>query len=111
MSIFEEYGAFNTINNHNMHQFLKDTSVITHIIVKIILAAPYKIVSLGICGQRRPRSACASAQSDQGLHCPLAGSLGTIKCLNGVYMPERNFAHSSRKHAYIILTPLNPTFI
>ena len=24
-----------------------------------------------MCGQRRPRSDCADAQSDQGLHCPL----------------------------------------
>ena len=31
-------------------------------------------VSLGICGQRKPRSACASPQSDQGIHCPLTES-------------------------------------
>ena len=37
----------------------------------IILVAPSEIVSSGICGQWRPRSAGASAQSDQGLHCPL----------------------------------------
>ena len=39
-----------------------------------------------LCGQWRPRPVCAFAQFDQGLHCP-----------------------PSRKHAYIILTPLNPT--
>ena len=39
----------------------------------------YGPVSSGICGQRRPRSACASAQSDQGLHYPLSESLGTIE--------------------------------
>ena len=27
-----------------------------------------------MCGQRRPRSACAKAQADQGLHCPLSES-------------------------------------
>ena len=27
--------------------------------------------AVGICGQWWPRSACASTQSDQGLHCPL----------------------------------------
>ena len=32
---------------------------------------PCKKASSCICGQRRPRSACAYAQSDQGLHCPL----------------------------------------
>ena len=28
----------------------------------------------GICGERRPRSDCASAQSDQDLRCPLSES-------------------------------------
>ena len=41
----------------------------------ILLAAPCENVSSGICGQRRPRSACASAQSYQGRHCPLTESL------------------------------------
>ena len=36
-----------------------------------------------ICGQRRSRSACASAQSDQDLHCPLSESLDTTECMNG----------------------------
>ena len=36
-----------------------------------IWAAPIENVSAGICGQRRPRSDCASPQSDQGLHYPL----------------------------------------
>ena len=47
------------------------------------LAVPSKSVSLGICGQQRPRSACASAQSDQGLCCPLTESFDTIKCIRG----------------------------
>ena len=42
----------------------------------------------GICGQRRPRSACASAQSDQGLHCPLTELSDTIDCVNGRQRPE-----------------------
>ena len=32
----------------------------------------------GICGQRRPRSDCAFAQSDQGLRFPLTGSFYTF---------------------------------
>ena len=44
-------------------------------------------VSSGIGGQRRPRSACASAQSDQGLHCPLTESFDTIKRIIGAQMP------------------------
>ena len=38
------------------------------------LRIAYDIVQ-GICGQRRPRSACASAQSDQDLRYPLTESL------------------------------------
>ena len=40
-----------------------------------------------ICGQRRPRSACASAQSDQDLHCLLTESLDTAECIDGEQMP------------------------
>ena len=39
------------------------------------LAVPFENLSSGICGQQRPRSACAFAQSDQGLHCSLTESL------------------------------------
>ena len=53
----------------------------------VIRAAPCENVSSGICGQRWPRSACASAQSDQGLHCSITESLDTIECLNGEQMP------------------------
>ena len=49
----------------------------------IIQAVPCKNVSSGICGQQRPRSACASMQSDQGLHCLLTESLDTTECMNG----------------------------
>ena len=50
-------------------------------------AAPCKNLSLGICRQQRPRSACASAQSDQGLHCMLTESLDTTECKNGEQRP------------------------
>ena len=43
--------------------------------------------SSGICGQRRPRSDCASAQSDQGLQCPLKESLDTREWMNGEQRP------------------------
>ena len=36
-----------------------------------ISAVPCENLYSGICGLQRPRSACASAQFDQGLHCPL----------------------------------------
>ena len=58
-----------------------------------IWAAPCENVTLGKCGQRRPRSACASAQSDQGLHCPLTESWDTIKCFNGDQMSGWDFAY------------------
>ena len=41
----------------------------------------------GICGQRRPRSACASAQSDHRIHCPLTESLATTECMNREQKP------------------------
>ena len=37
--------------------------------------------SSSICGQQGPRSACASAQSDQDLHCPLTELLDTTECM------------------------------
>ena len=40
---------------------------------------PCERVSSGILRQRRPRSACASAQSNQGLRCPLLESLDAIE--------------------------------
>ena len=45
--------------------------------------APCENVSTGICGQRRPRS----AQSDQGLCCPLTESVDTTECINGEQRP------------------------
>ena len=50
-------------------------------------------MSSSICRQRRPRSDCASAQSDQGLHCPLTEPLNCIECIYGEQMPRWDFAH------------------
>ena len=50
-----------------------------------IITVTRENVFSGICGQRRPRSACASAQSDQDLHYPLKmyeeskGPVGTLR--------------------------------
>ena len=48
-------------------------------------------VSSEKCEQRRPRSACASAQSDQDLHCSLTESFDTTECMNG---EKRYFAYA-----------------
>ena len=44
-------------------------------------------MSRGICGWRRPRSDCASAQSDQDFHCLLTESLDTTECMNEEQSP------------------------
>ena len=51
------------------HFFL--IKVISFIVDTTAWSEPCENVSSGICGQRKPRSACASAQSNQGFHCPL----------------------------------------
>ena len=55
-----------------------------HSILKrgFIWAATWKNVCLGIYGQRRPRSACASAQSDQDPRCPPTELLDTTEYMN-----------------------------
>ena len=60
-----------------------------------------KHVSPRICAQRRPRSACASAQADQGLRCPLTESLKTIECINGEQMPRWYFAHVQDESEFV----------
>ena len=45
----------------------------------ISLAAPYENVSSGICGQRRLRSDCISAQSNRGLRRPLIKLFGQYR--------------------------------
>ena len=37
---------------------------------------------------------CASNQSDQGIHCPLAESLDTTECMNGEQRPGLDFKHA-----------------
>ena len=53
-----------------------------------------------ICGQQMPRSACASAQSDQGLHCPITESLDTTEYMNWDQRPgwseSARVAHARR---------------
>ena len=48
----------------------------------------------GMCRQQRPRSAWASIQSDQGLHCPLTESLDTTECISGEQRSGLYFTHS-----------------
>ena len=50
-------------------------------------------VSLGMCRLQRPRLACTSMQSEQGLHCLLTRSLDTTACMNGEQRPGYYFAH------------------
>ena len=41
-----------------------------------------------------PRSACASAQSDLGLHCSLIQSLDIPECFDGKQMHGRDFSYA-----------------
>ena len=61
--------------------------------MKIYQVYPCENVPSGICGQRTPRWACASVQSDHGLRCPQTKSLDTIKCFTREQMPGWDFAH------------------
>ena len=54
---------------------------------RLVRAAPCENVSSSICGRRRPRSDCASAQSDQGLRCPLTELLVTNVLFTHEQMP------------------------
>ena len=47
------------------------------------------------------RSATASAQSDQDLHCPLTKSLDTIECINRKQMLGLDFAHAWDESEYV----------
>ena len=55
---------------------------ILHYILKTIWAPSCENMSLAICGQWWPRTACAFTQSDQVLHCLLTESLDTTECMN-----------------------------
>ena len=65
----------------------------------------------GICGQRGPRSACASAQSDQSLHGPLTESLDTTGSMSDEQRPGFNFAHAQDCMNIRILRLLEDTFL
>ena len=52
-----------------------------------VFIMPCENVLSGICGQRKLRSACATAQPDQGLQFPLQDSLDTIGRSNREQMP------------------------
>ena len=77
--------------------------------VYVIWTTPGENVPSGICGQRRPRSACTSAQSDQGLHCLLTESSDTTECMNGEQRPEC-FAHAQDNLNLCILCIFEGTF-
>ena len=64
------------------------TIIIVSIIIIIICSAQSGIVCSGIYGQRRPRSAYASAQFDQDLPWPLTESLDTTEYMHGEQRPR-----------------------
>ena len=68
-------------------------------------------MSSGLYGQRRPGSACISAQSDHGLHCPLTESLDTIEYMNGQQSPGRYIAHAQDDLNLRILRVFKSTFL
>ena len=80
-----------TTCNEYKHQKLLLHPSLRYFSIVIVWAVPCKNVPLDISGQRRPRSACASAQSDQDLPCPLTESLeDTTECTNGEQRPRCN---------------------
>ena len=61
--------------------------------VVCIRTAPCEKCIRSICVHRRLRTACVSAQCDQGLHCPLLTLIGYYK-MNREQMPGRIFAYA-----------------
>ena len=76
------YGRVSHVANTYMWSFHQHVSHMSHLMWKWCLF-----------GQSRPRSACTSTQSDQGLHCLLTESLDTTECMNGEQRPGWYFAH------------------
>ena len=68
-------------------------------------------MSLGICRQQRPRSACAYAQSDQDLHYSLTESMDTIECINREQMPGWDFKHTRDESESVHLIVFTDTFL
>ena len=54
-----------------------------------------------ICGQRRPRSACAFAQADQGLRFPLIESMNSV-----VYVDKRRMLRLDCMNTHANLGPV-----
>ena len=68
------------------YNFIRLLQISMHKYYKMRLYDPrnMKQCFLGIYGQRRPRSDCTFAQSDQGLHCPHTKSTDTVKCIDSI---------------------------
>ena len=81
-------------NNEGLHLGFRCTHTESN--HNIIGSRHGKNVSSGICRQRRPRSACASAQSDQGLLCPRTMSLDTTEYMNMESKGTDNILHMRR---------------
>ena len=78
--------------------------------ILILCIVPCQNVTLGICRQRRPRSTCASGQSDQGLYCLLTESLDTTECMNGEPKPGWYFVHALMVYISIFCACLKALF-
>ena len=72
--------------------------------------ALFENVSSGICGQRRPRLACTSVQSDQGLRCPLTASLYITEHINREQRPGLYLSHEQDVLNLHMLRMVNDTF-
>ena len=62
------------------------------------VAERMKRALMQFCGQRRPRSACANAQAELGLHCPLTELMNTV-----VYVDEQRMLRSDCTDAHVDL--------
>ena len=64
-----------------------------------IWAAPCQNVSLALWGQQRPRSASASAQSED-LHCPQTETLDTIACFEESTWLDKTWQDDVNTHIF-----------
>ena len=67
--------------------FLGEIKKKKNIWILIIWATPCENLFSVVCQRRRPRSACTSMQSGQGLHCLLTETLDTTEYMNGEQKP------------------------
>ena len=72
--------------------FCRFCHALTHIVTgkrnKVYAPRNGKMCLRGICEQRRSKSACAPAQSDQGFRCPLTELLPTKENINVQYSKD-----------------------